>query len=571
MAKTTGGSPTDGCILALDVGTSSLHCLLTDPLGSPIASNSAPLRYFTPEGCPTTAREFNPEEVLSALGRLVGSLLRREGLRPGSISAIGITGQRQGVVFLDGAGKELYCGPNIDLRAIFEGAAIDEEMGREVYHTTGHTPSMLMAPARLRWSRENRPEIYHKTRAILTIPGWLAYRLTDSLMSEPSLEGEAGLLDINTGRRCPGLLSKLGVSQSLLPPLPNGKQPCAAPLSRGMADLWGFKEGIPVVVAGPDTQCGMLGMGLVKEGRTGAIVGWSGALQVLTSTPCLDMGLDEGLDKGLDEGARTWAGRYPFGCAGGKQTGSLQAAESGPLPHPEGWGIGYDTQAAESASMPHHSGCPGCNEGSSPWVAESSLGDAGNAYRWLKDTLLGRDASFDEADRMARQASPDPEQVMSFLGPGPVSPFRSGLRMGGLLFPTPLGFQETSPGQLFLAALENIAYSAKAGLDTLREVTGLKMDGLSLGGGMSRSRAFPCTLAAILGYPVRRSLDHNVSARGAALAAAMYRDSSFTLGQAAELASGSYEEIGPGTPSRIAQYQESYHQWLNMYKRLGGK
>ena len=549
MAKTTGGSPTDGCILALDVGTSSLHCLLTDPLGSPIASNSAPLRYFTPEGCPTTAREFNPEEVLSALGRLVGSLLRRQGIRPGSISAIGITGQRQGVVFLDGAGKELYCGPNIDLRAIFEGAAIDEEMGREVYVTTGHTPSMLMAPARLRWSRENRPEIYHKTRTILTIPEWLAYRLTDSLMSEPSLEGEAGLLDINTGRRCPGLLGKLGVSQSLLPPLPNGKQPCAGPLSRGMADLWGLMEGIPVVVAGPDTQCGMLGMGLVKAGQTGAVIGWSGALQVLTSTPCLDVGLDEGLDKGLDDGARTWAGRYPFGCAGGKQTGSLQAAGSAP--------------------MPRHSGCGEDNNGL--WVAESSLGDAGNAYRWLKDTLLGRDASFDEADRMARQTPADPEQVMSFLGPGPVSPFRSGLRMGGLLFPTPLGFQETSPGQLFLAALENIAYSAKAGLDTLREVTGLKIDTLSLGGGMSRSRAFPCTLAAILGYPVRRSLDHNVSARGAALAASMYRDSSFTLGQAAELASGSYEEIGPGTPSRIAQYQESYHQWLNMYNRLGGK
>ena len=263
---------------------------------------------------------------MSALGRLVGSLLRRQGIRPGSISAIGITGQRQGVVFLDGAGKELYCGPNIDLRAIFEGAAIDEEMGREVYHTTGHTPSMLMAPARLRWSRENRPEIYHKTRAILTIPGWLAYRLTDSLMSEPSLEGEAGLLDINTGRRCPGLLGKLGVSQSLLPTLPNGKQPCAGPLSRGMADLWGLKEGIPVVVAGPDTQCGMLGMGLVKAGQTGAVIGWSGALQVLTSTPCLDKGLDDD----MNDPPRTWAGHYSLPHLGGALPLRLRRGSSPP-------------------------------------------------------------------------------------------------------------------------------------------------------------------------------------------------------------------------------------------------
>ena len=565
MGKITRDTPTEGCILALDVGTSSLHCLLADPLGSPIASKSAPLRYFTPEGCPTTAREFNPEEVLSALGRLIGPLLRGQGIRPGSISAIGITGQRQGVVFLDSDGKELYCGPNIDLRAIFEGAAIDEEMGREVYAATGHTPSMLMAPARLRWSRENRPAIYEKTRTVLTIPAWLAYRLTGALMSEPSLEGEAGLLDINTGRRCPGLLDRLGVSQSLLPPLPITGRPCAGSLSRSMADLWGLKEGIPVVVAGPDTQCGMLGMGLVKAGQTGAVIGWSGALQVITSTPCLDKGLDDD----MNDPPRTWAGLYTLPRPEGSGGGTTHTTAGGnSLPHPSGWGIRADTQAAGSAFMPHPGGCGGDK---ALWVAESSLGDSGNAYRWLKDTLLGRDASFDEADRMARQTPADPEQVMSFLGPGPVSPFRSGLRMGGLLFPTPLSFQETSPGQMFLAALENIAYSARAGLDTLGEVTGLKIDTLSLGGGMSRSRAFPCALAATLGYPVRRSLDSNVSARGAALAAAMYKDSSFTLSQAAELASGSNEEIGPGTPSRIAQYQESYHQWLNMYKRLGGK
>ena len=499
-------------ILALDVGTGSLHCLLADSLGSPIATASAPMCYFTPSGCPTLAREFDPEVVLDTLGQLTAKVLKGEGIRAGDISAVGITGQRQGVVFLDDKGKEIYSGPNVDLRAIFEGAAIDEELGNEIYATTGHFPSLLLAPARLRWFHGNRPSSYDKACTILTIAGWLAYRLTGSLMAEPSLDGETGLLDISERERCPALMDKLGVPPSMLPPLSCGGVPSGA-LSHRMAALWGLRPGTPVVVAGPDTQCGLLGMGLVKDGQAGAVIGWSGALQVLTSRPC------------HDEEMRTWAGCYPL----------------------EGL-----------------------------WVADSNLGDAGNAYRWLKDTLLGSDASFEQVEQLARQASAASEGVATFLGPGPVSSLKAGLKMGGLIFSTPLIFQETTRGQLFRAALENIAYSVKANLATLREVTGLDIQTIYLGGGMAASRTLATTLANVLELTVRRSGTPQTSARGAALVAAVSTDPSLTpsaslrpsLEQAAEAAANDCEEVEPGAASEMAQYQEYYHQWMHLYKRL---
>ena len=505
----TCGGAVGRYLLALDLGTSSVHCLLTDSLGNPVAGARSPMSYFTPPGCAPLAKEFNPDGTLAGAGQAVASALRSSDIRPDEIAGIGITGQRQGMVFLDRGGTELYCGPNADLQAVFEGAAIDEEHGDEFYAATGHHPSMLFAPARLRWFRENRPYIYERIVAALTVPAWLAYRLTGSKTAEPALEGEAGLLDVNMRQRDMGLLEKLGVSESLLPCLVEEGDP-AGGLSRNMADTWGLKPETPVFLAGPDTQCGLLGMGLRVDGEVGVVLGWSGALQVLTASPC------------FDEKMRTWVGCYPMD------------------------GL---------------------------WVAEANLGASGNAYRWLKDTLLGNGRSFEAAEHLAAQAAAASEGVMSFLGPGPVSAFKMGLRMGGLLFPTPLDFQETSPGQLLRAALENIAYGVKANLEVLEEVTDRRIESLSIGGGMAASPVLATSLANVLGFPVKCSVTPQVSAMGAALVTAgsiegSRGEGSWGPGGSFEAGQAVFRETEPESPSDVAQQQECYQQWLETYRRL---
>ena len=492
----------DSYILGLDIGTSTLHCLLADSRGRPVATADAPMIYHIPQGCPSVAREFQPDATLNTLGQLVRVAVEQGGITGADISAIGVTSQRQGIVFLDDGGKEIYSGPNIDLRAIFEGAAIDEEFGEEIYCKTGHFPSMLLAPARLRWFRIQQPFIYNRTCSILTAAGWLAYRLTGCITSEPSLDAEAGLADVKTGERCPALMGKLGVSSSLLPPLIPPGLP-AGHLNSTMADHWGIRPGIPVAIAGPDTQCGLLGMGLRREGQAGALIGWSGAIQVLTS------------QTHHDGQKRSWVGRYP-------RTGL--------------------------------------------WVAEANIGDAGRAYGWLKDIFLGRESPYEEAEHLAQQASAAPEGVLALLGPAPVSSLNAGCRIGGLFFPTPLSFQEATRGQLLRAALENVAYSVKANLATLGQVTGLVPDALFLGGGMARSRTLAASLANVLGFPVIRSNVPQVSARGAALVAAVSCSSFATLEEAT--ADQDPETVEPQSLSAVAEYQEHYHEWMRTYQRL---
>ena len=491
-------------LLALDLGTSSVHCLITDSFANPVATASSPMRYFTPEGCPALAKEFDPESTLAGAYEAVASVLKSSDIHPDDIAGVGITGQRQGMVFLDDGGSELYCGPNVDLRAVFEGSAIDEEFGAELYEATGHHPSMLFAAARLRWFRANRPYIYGRIATALTVPAWLSYRLTGSRAAEPSLEAEAGLLDINTKQRNRGLLGVLGVSESLLP-YSVAKGDPAGFLSRHIADTWGLRSETPVYLAGPDTQCGLVGMGIVADGQAGAVLGWSGALQVPTSLPC------------FDEKMRTWAGCYPLDAT---------------------------------------------------WVVEANLGASGNAYRWLKDTLLGHSTSFGAAERLAAQAPAASEGVMAFLGTGPVSAFKMALRMGGLLFPTPLDFQETSPGQLLRAALENIAYGVKANLGVLEEVTGHRVERLSIGGGMGASLVLTATLANVLGFPVKCSVTPQVSAMGAALVAGASIAGSSSSNGLFDAGQPGFRETEPESPSEVAYQQECYQRWLETYRRL---
>jgi autoinducer 2 (AI-2) kinase len=460
--------------------------------------------YFTPQGSSELAREFEPQRVLASLAAAVEETLRESGVRGGEVSAVGVTSQRQGLVFLDRQGQEMYCGPNLDVRALFEGAAIDDRFADRVYRTTGHFPSLLLAPARLRWLQNSCPRRYAGLGSVLSIAGWVAYRLTGNQVSEASLEAGAGLADVSTGERCTGLMDDLGVPTTLFPPLVAPGQP-AGMLRPGAGDSWGLAPGTPVFLAGADTQCGLLGMGLARPGQVGALLGWSGAVQALTPGPRFHQGMG------------TWAGRSP-----------LQGV----------------------------------------WTVESNLGDAGNAYRWLKDTLLGGSATFEDAEALAREAAAAPCGVMALLGAGPVPSMRAGLKQGGLLFPTPLSFHESSRGQLLRAALESVAFSTRANLDTALEVAGFDAGALYLGGGMARSETLAQTVATVLGLPVRKPQVHQVSARGAAILAGWWADPATSLDGALQVAAHDCRETEPGPPGEVARYQEHYREWLDLYQRL---
>jgi autoinducer 2 (AI-2) kinase len=420
------------------------------------------------------------------------------------IAAVGITSQRQGTVLLDRSGREIFCSPNIDLRAVFEGAALDDTMGPEIYRATGHAPALLFAPARLRWFRQHQPDLASGASTLLSMAGWLGYRLTGQARGEMGLDCELGLVDVSSRRRSLPWLEDVGVTADLLPPIIEAGQPVGG-LVPALARPWGLMPGTPVTLAGADTHCALLGLGMAEERQTAAIMGWSASVVALTSAPKLDA-----------DGSRPWVGCYPVDAL---------------------------------------------------YTSESNLGDAGNAYRWLVQTIGGGRLTYQEAEQLAGQIPPGSNGVSVFLGPGPTSAPQAGLRMGGIILPTPLSFQEASPGQIIRAYLESVAYSVKANLDSLAQVTGHTAPGLFLGGSMCRSDLLATMLADVLAVPIWRCRQPEVSALGAATAAWVLAGEFADLKEAVAGQCRNFDTFQP-EPGRSAEYRDYYQAWRLMYQRL---
>ena len=284
-------------ILALDLGSSGLRSLLA-PVETPwklTPGAALPYRPLRARGGEGLAVRFSPDELWKRVARVIQEGVRAAGLQAGDIAAIGVTSQRQGVAFLGGAGVTLYVGPNVDLRAVFEGAAIDDTLADVVYQTTGHLPSLFFTPAKLRWWKHHHPRLHRRIRRVLTLGAWVAYRLTGEVADVPSLQSEAGLLDVSSRGPATALLQELGVDTPLLPPLAEEGKSFGG-LTPEAAGLVGLNPGAPVALAGPDTQTALLGMGVTEPGSVGVVAGWSVPVQMVTGRPA------------FDNARRTWVG-----------------------------------------------------------------------------------------------------------------------------------------------------------------------------------------------------------------------------------------------------------------------
>jgi autoinducer 2 (AI-2) kinase len=334
--------------------------------------------------------------------------------------------------------------------------------------------------------------------------GWLGYRLTGQARGELGLDCELGLVDVSSRRRSLRWLGDEGLIAGLLPPIIEVGQPVGG-LVPELARPWGLMAGTPVTLAGADTHCALLGLGMVEEGQTAAIMGWSASVMALTTAPKLDAA-----------GSRPWVGCYPVDAL---------------------------------------------------YTSESNLGDAGNAYRWLVQTIGGGRLAYQEAEQLASHIPPGSSGVSVFLGPGPTSAPQAGLRMGGILLPTPLSFQESSPGQIIRAYLESVAYSVKANLDSLAQVTGHTAPGLFLGGSMCRGDLLAAMLADVLAIPTWRCRQPEVSALGAATAAWVLAGEFSDLKEAVAGQRRDFDTFQP-EPGRSAEYRDYYQAWRLMYQRL---
>lgn len=111
----------------------------------------------------------------------------------------------------------------------------------------------------LLWLKENRPEVLEKMEGFLFISSLFIHKLTGNFINDTTMAGTSMLTDIKTRKFSKSLLSAAGLPDKFFTLSEPGT--ISGELVQEAASEMGLSPGIPVVLAGHDTQFALLGSG----------------------------------------------------------------------------------------------------------------------------------------------------------------------------------------------------------------------------------------------------------------------------------------------------------------------
>ena len=259
--------------LVVDAGTGSCRSILFDLDGNAAAQTQREWTYEEETGVDGAVR-FDPELFFRIVLDCLRQTVRRAagaGVNPADILTVCVTSQREGMVYLDASGRELYSAPSLDLRgaAALACLAPHEE---EIYKTTGLPLHGMFGLARLTWFRLYAPQVYQRIHTAFMMSDWIAYRLSGIAASEPSVASSSQMFDIRRRRFAAELLESLDLRSDIFPQVVQAGTPLA-PLKPEIAASIGLCTAPWVTMGGSDTHAGLVGIGAVHPGNVGIIAG----------------------------------------------------------------------------------------------------------------------------------------------------------------------------------------------------------------------------------------------------------------------------------------------------------
>jgi sugar (pentulose or hexulose) kinase len=259
---------TDPLILAVDNGTQSIRALLFDARGELVGRHKIEIEPWFSDA-PGWA-EQDPELFWNEIGRACRALWN-EGHDPSRVAAVAVTTQRGTQICLDADGRPLR--PAIlwtDRRRV----DIDELPKMPLHWRLliglsgrGRALRNMRENAECHWLAVNEPETWKKTAAFVGLSGFINHRLTGRLAD--SVGSQVGYIPFDyRGRRWAGPKSwrwpALSIRREQLPELVKpGEQ--LGELTKPAAEHLGLAAGVPVMAAGADKACDLVGAGVTDR------------------------------------------------------------------------------------------------------------------------------------------------------------------------------------------------------------------------------------------------------------------------------------------------------------------
>lgn len=385
--------------------------------------------------------EQQPEVWWQHLCQSTRKILFDTGIKPEDIKGIGISYQMHGLVLVD---KDLQVlRPSIiwcDSRAASIGKQAFKELGEEYcFQNYLNSPGNFTA-SKLKWIKDNEPEVYHKTYKILLPGDYIAMKLTGQPNTTISGLSEGVLWNFKEHKIADKVLNYFGFEQNILPEVtPTFSE--MGRVTKEAAMQTGLAVGTPVTYRAGDQPNNAVSLNVLNPGEIAATSGTSGVVYGIVDKPLYD----------------TKSRVNAFAHVNYKPTDE-------------------------------HIGILLCING------------AGIQYGWVKQQIARSNTSYQDMDRMASAVPVGSDKVCVLpFGNGSERIFED-RDLGSHIYN--LRFNRHRRAHLYRASLEGVAFAFVHGINILKEM-GLPVDVIRVANdNMFQSRIFSMTIATLLGIHI---------------------------------------------------------------------
>lgn len=443
-------------ILALDQGTTSSRSILFDHSGRVLAMSQMELRPQFPQ--PDWV-EHDPDEIWRTQITTARDAIRKAGIFPGDIAAIGVTNQRETTLIWNRkTGNPIYNAIVWQDRRTADFCAALKAGGHGDFVTrkTGLIIDPYFSAGKLRWILDHvagaREMAARGELAFGTVDSWLIWKLTGGAVhaTDVSNASRTMLYNIHDLQWDDQLLALMDVPRSVLPVVRSSSEI----LGHTTADVLGAP--IPIAGVAGDQQAALFGQTCFTAGAV--------------------------------------KNTYGTGCFMLMNTADQPIRSKHQLLTTIAWQI----------------------KGRTDYALEGSIFIAGAVVQWLRDSL-GMIQSSEHIETLAAGVADSGGVyfVPAFAGLG--SPYWDPYARGTILGLT----RGTTSAHIARAALESIAHQSADLLDAMRQDSGRPVTELRVDGGASANYLLMQFQANLLGVPVLRPQITEATALGAAYLAGL--------------------------------------------------
>jgi ribulokinase len=496
-------------VLGIDIGTESLRTALIDLHGRQVSTARA--NYPTSFPHPGWA-EHDPHDWWQAAVEAVPTCLRRAGVAPDQILAIGLDAFASTLVAADDQGRPLR--PAIlwmDTRASQEALDI-EATGDDILRYGGGQESVEWMLPRLLWLKRHEPEVFDSSARIVEALDWFTHRLTGRWVLSMCQITDLWHYMPSRGGWPHSLLEALGLSDapSKWPEDILAIGAPVGPITGQAARALQLRPGTPVACGGIDAHIGLLGLNALQPGQLGLILGSSSVQLALSSVPVFAAGV---------------------------------------------WGPFEDTIL------------PG------RWLLEAGQISTGSILRWYRDNMAPGWVHT-QAEAQGRTPYAILDELADAVGPGSGglsaldywqgnrTPIRDPLARGALVGLT----LWHRPAHIYRALLEAAAFGNRHVVETLKDA-GLEIHEIVASGGGAQSGVWAQMHADVCGLPLRVMSGSDACLAGCGVAAAVCAGEYADLEVAARRMAGQARDVLPDE-ARSADYREPYRRYRDLYPAL---